>query len=165
MPFYLKPRDLTQDTAAIRSALIVPCRFCPAASLAVRDRQPYLRVLRSFLRTPPYEAHIRGLQDRLRNRGIRTDVFDSPWLQHFVMCMWPAGRRAELSRRAATYDAAVVLGCDAALETVRSALASTRCRVVRGMEVEGLMNVVPRLAFPLDIRLELTAVSRVRFQE
>ena len=161
MPFYLKPRDIFSDTATIRSALIVPCRFCPAASLAVRAKQPYLKLLSNFLRTPSYEAHIRTLKSRLESRGISTDVFDSKSPQHFVMCMWTAGRRAALSRRAAGHDAAIVLGCDAAVETARSSLASTDCRVVPGMEVEGVMNVIPAVRFPLDIRLELSGVSRV----
>ncbi|MGE5801693.1 MAG: hypothetical protein ACM358_05510 [Gemmatimonadota bacterium] len=161
MPFYLKPRDIFSDTSAIRSALIVPCRFCPAASCAVREHKPYLQLWRSFLRTPSYEAHIRALKARLESRGISTTVFDSKWPHHFVMCMWPARRRAELSKRVAGYDEAIVLGCDAAVQTVRSALASTECRVVPGMEVEGVMNVTPTVRFPLSVRLELSGVSRV----
>ena len=161
MPFYLKPRDVFSDTATIRSALIVPCRFCPAASFAVRERQPYLKPLRNFLRTPSYEAHIRALKSRLESRGIRTDVFDSKSPHQFVMCMWTAGRRAALSRHAAGHDAAIVLGCDAAVETVRSSIGSSACRVVPAMEVEGVMNVMPAVRFPLDVRLELAGVSRV----
>lgn len=161
MPFYLKPRDIWSETATIRSALIVPCRFCPAASFAVREKKPFLKVLSSFLRTPAYEAHIRALKSRLESRGISTEVFDSKSPHQFVMCMWTAGRRAALSRRAAGHDAAIVLGCDAAVETVRSSLASTDCRVVPGMEVEGVMNVMPAVRFPLEVRLELSGVSRV----
>ena len=37
MPFYLEDRDISSAIAEIRSALIVPCRFCPAATLAVRE--------------------------------------------------------------------------------------------------------------------------------
>lgn len=161
MPFYLRPRDIFLDTATIRSALIVPCRFCPAASFAVREKKPYMRLLRSFLRTPSYEGHIHALKSRLESRGISTEVFDSKLPHHFVMCMWTAGRRAALSRRAAGHEVAIVLGCDAAVQTVRSSLASTDCRVVAGMEVEGVMNVVPAVRLPLDIRLELSGVSRV----
>ena len=161
MPFYLKSRDISSDTATVRSALIVPCRFCPAASLAVRERKPYMKLLRSFLRTPAYEVHIRALQSRLEARGIRTEVFDNKWPHQFVMCMWTAGRRDALATRAAGYDAAIVLGCDAAVETVRSSLASSDCRVVPGMEVEGIMNVVPAVRSPLDVWLELKGISRM----
>ena len=160
MPFYLKPRDIFSDTAAIRSALLVPCRFCPAASLAVRENQPYLRPLHNLLRTPSYEAHIHAVKFRLESRGIRTDVFDTRAPHQFVMCMWTKGRRAALARRAAGHDAAIVLGCDAAVETVRSCVGASDCRVVPGMEVEGVMNVMPAVRFPLDIRLELKGVIR-----
>lgn len=159
MPFYLKSRDIASDTATIRSALIVPCRFCPAASFAVRERKPYMKLLRSFLRTPAYEAHIRALRSRLEGRGIRTDVFDSKWPHQFVMCMWTAGRRDALSRSAAGYDAAIVLGCDAAVETVRSSLASTDCTAVPGMEVQGIMNVAPAVRSPLELWLELRGIE------
>lgn len=159
MPFYLKPRDVSADVAMIRSALIVPCRFCPAASFAVRDKKPYIQLFGNFLRTPAYEAHIRALKLGLENEGIRTEVFDSKFPQHFVMCMWTTGQRVALSHCAPGHDAAIVLGCDAAVETVRSSLASTGCRVVPGMEVEGVMNVVPSAHLPLEIHLELRGVS------
>jgi hypothetical protein len=162
MPFYLKPRDVSPETSTIRSALIVPCRFCPAASFAVREKQPYIQLLRSFLTTPSYDAHIHALKSRLEKRGIRTEVFRSKLVHHFVMCMWPAGQRAALGRRAAAHDAVIVLGCDAAVETVRSSVASSGCRVIPAMEVEGVMNVVPSARLPFDIRLELRGVSQVR---
>ena len=47
MPFYLKDRNISLDIAKVHSVLIVPCRFCPAASLAVREEKPYLGVCRS----------------------------------------------------------------------------------------------------------------------
>jgi hypothetical protein len=114
MPFYLKDRDIPSDIATVHSALIVPCRFCPAASLAVR-----------------------------------------------VVCVWTSGRREELARQAAEYDAVIVLGCDAAVEVVRSSLESTHCRIIQAMEVEGVMNVIPSLHFPFKISLEVSGVSRV----
>ena len=159
MPFFLKPRDLSSDTAAVNSVLIVPCRFCPAASFAVREGKPYIEPFRTFLRTPAYESHIQALTSRLECRGVKTGVFDSKLPHQFVMCMWTAGRREELARRAAEYDALIVLGCDAAVETVRSSTKPNGCRVIRGMEVEGVMNVIPSLHFPLNIRLELSGVT------
>jgi len=161
MPFYLKARDLSTDTAALESALIVPCRFCPAASFAVREGKPYLEPFRSFLRTPAYESHIHALRSRLESRGIKTGVFDSKLPHHFVMCMWTSGRRQELARRAAGYDALIVLGCDGAVETARSSTKSTGCRVIPGMEIEGVMNVIPSLHLPLNIRLDLSGVTPV----
>jgi hypothetical protein len=66
-----------------------------------------------------------------------------------------------LARQAAEYDAVIVLGCDAAVEVVRSSLESTHCRIIQAMEVEGVMNVIPSLHFPFKISLEVSGVSRV----
>lgn len=161
MPFLLKDRDITSEIATVRSALIVPCRFCPAASLAVRERKPYIKLFRRLLRTPSYESHIRVLKSRLEREGIRTAVFESRLLPQFVVCMWTAARRRQLARAAAGYDAAIVLGCDAAVETIRSALQSTGCQVIPAMEVEGIMNVVPTVRLPFNVSLEVSAVTRV----
>jgi len=161
MPFYLKERDISSDIAAVRSALIVPCRFCPAASLAVTQRKPYMEPFGHLLRTPSYEEYIQALKSRLERAGIRSDVFDSKLPHQFVMCMWTSRRRKELARQALGYEAVIVLGCDAAVETVRSCLRSIGCRVIPGMEVEGVMNVIPTVHFPLKISLEVNGVTRV----
>ena len=158
MPFLLKDRDLAGDLAGVNSALIVPCRFCPAASLAVSTKTAYLKLSRG-LRTPPYEAYVGALKSRLELQGIKAGVFDSKLPHHFVMCMWPSGRRKALARRAAGQDVMIVLGCDAAVETARSC--ADGCRVVPGMAVEGVMNVVPRAQFPADVYLEVQSVTRV----
>ena len=159
MPFLLKDRDPAGSLAGVHSALIVPCRFCPAASLAVRTKTAYMKLLRNFLRTPSYEAHVRALRSRLELQGIKTGVFDSKLPHQFVMCMWPSSRRKALAREAKRYDAMSVLGCDAAVETVRACAPS--CRVVPGMAVEGVMNVVPRARSPFDLYLEVQSVARV----
>jgi hypothetical protein len=161
MPFYLKDRDITSDIAKVHSVLIVPCRFCPAASLAVREEKPYLEPFRKLLRTPSYESYIHVLKSRLESEGIRTGVFDSKLPHQFVLCMWASGRRKDLTKHAEGYDALIVLGCDAAVETVRSCTKSNNCRVIPGMEAEGIMNVIPSLQFPLNIRLEVSNVTKV----
>jgi hypothetical protein len=160
MPFHLEDRDISSDLAEVRSALIVPCRFCPAASFAVREKKSYIAPFRRLLRTASYEAYIRRLTSRLAAKGIRTGVFDSKLLHQFVMCMWTLARRKYLARRAAGYDAAIVLGCDAAVETARSCLPSS-CRVIRGMEVEGIMSVVPAVHFPFNMSLEVSSMTRL----
>ena len=161
MPFYLKARNVSADIAGLESVLIVPCRFCPAASFAVREGKPYIEPFRTFLRTPAYESHIHALKTDLESRGIKTGEFDSKLPHQFVMCMWTSGRRQELARRAAEFDALIVLGCDGAAETARSSTKSNGCRVIRGMEIEGVMNVIPSLHFPLSLRLELSGVTPV----
>jgi hypothetical protein len=159
MPFLLEDRDLAGDLAGVRSALIVPCRFCPAASLAVRTKSPYMKLFSGFLRTPSYESHIQTLKSRLEQRGIRTEVFDSKLPHHFVTCMWPTGRRKALARRATEHDAMIVLGCDAAVETARSC--ANGCRVIPGMAVEGIMTVVPHVRRAFELHLEVHSVTRV----
>ena len=161
MPFLLRDRDIASEIATVRSVLIVPCRFCPAASLAVRERKPYIELFRRLLRTPSYESHIRVLKSRLERDGIRTAVFESRLPHQFVVCMWTAARRQQLARAAAGYEAAIVLGCDAAVETIRSALQSTGCRVIPAMEVEGIMNVIPTIRFPFNVSLEVSGVTRL----
>ncbi len=161
MPFYLKDRNICLNIAKVHSVLIVPCRFCPAASLAVREQKPYLEPFRKLLRTSSYESYIHELKSRLESEGIRTGVFDSKLPHQFVLCMWTSARRKDLAKRAVGYDALIVLGCDAAVETVRSCTKSSDCRVIPGMEAEGIMNVIPSLQFPLNIRLEVSNVTKV----
>lgn len=159
MPFYLRKCEVAPRLRGVRSVLIVPCRFCPAASMAVREEKPYLEVFRRILRTGAYETHIRALERRLRAAGISTAVFESRLLHQFVACMWTSRRRAHLARRAAEFDALVVLGCDAMVETVRESVRLAGCRVIQGMEIEGLMNVLPRVTFPLNLSLELHGIT------
>ncbi len=161
MPFFLKDRDFVREISGVRSALIVPCRFCPAASLAVREGKPYIELFRTFLRTASYESYIRAVKSHLGDAGVRTEIFESRLPHHFVMCMWASARRKQLAKRASGHDALVVLGCDAAVETARDCVKTTNCRVVPGMEVEGIMNVVPTVQLPFNISLGLTSVTRV----
>lgn len=161
MPFYLKNRDISSDISSVGSILIVPCRFCPAASLAVREKKPYIELFRTFLRTAAYETYIQELKSHLEQAGIKAKVFDSKLPHHFVVCMWPSGRRQELKQHASEYDAVMVLGCDAAVKTAQDCLQATSCRVISGMEVDGIMNVIPSFQLPCNISLEVTSVIRV----
>ncbi len=161
MPFYLRDRDISSDVSNVHSALILPCRFCPAASLSVTAKKPYIQLFRTFLKTAAYESYIKDLKARLKEMGLRADVFRSKLLHHFIVCMWTSGRRKALEKRAAGYDAVIVLGCDAAVETVKGCTASHPCKVIQGMEVDGIMNVIPSFRFPCNISLEVTNVTRV----
>jgi hypothetical protein len=165
MPFYLKETDIRSQVAGLRSVLIVPCRFCPAASLAVREQQPYIQLFRRFLRTEAYESFIRALKRRLENEGIRAVVFDSKLPHQLVACMWTSRRRSKLARRAAEFDGVVVLGCEAAVETVREAIRPSECRVIKGMNTEGIMNVLPKLSFPFNISLVVQGMTPVEMKE
>lgn len=162
MPFYLKESNILSRVAGLQSVLIVPCRFCPAASLAVKEKKPYIELFRKFLRTEAYESFIQDLKRRLQDEGTKTVVFDSKLPHQFVVCMWTSGRRRELAKRAAEFEGAVVLGCDSAVETVRDSIGSTDCRVIQGMEVEGIMDVVPTVSFPFNISLEVKGITSIK---
>ena len=99
------------------------------------------------------------MRHRLEKRGIKTDLFDIKLPHHFVACMWPSGRRRKLANHAAAFEGVVVLGCDAMVENVRGQIGSDRCRVIQGMEAEGIMNVVPTVSFPFNISLMLHGIT------
>ena len=165
MPFYLKESDIVPQVTGLQSVLIVPCGFCPAASLAVKEKKPYIELFRKFWRTEAYESFIQALKRRLEEKGIKTVVFDIKLLHHYVACMWTSGRRKELAKRAAGFEGVVFLGCDAAVENMRNLIRSNDCRVIQGMEVEGIMNVVPTVSFPFNISLEVQGITSVLKKE
>ncbi|MFC1614262.1 hypothetical protein ACFL5K_03090 [Gemmatimonadota bacterium] len=159
MPIYLKEKDILSQVVGLKSVLIVPCRFCPAASLAVREKKPYIELFRKFLRTEAYESFIQTLKHRLEDAGIETAVFDSKLPHQFVACMWTSRRRRELAKRAAEFEGVVILGCEATIETVRDSIGSADCRVIKGMDSEGIMIILPTLSFPFNLSLELQGIT------
>ncbi|MDJ0782019.1 MAG: hypothetical protein QNJ22_08600 [Desulfosarcinaceae bacterium] len=159
MPVYSRAANDLEKLAQFESVLITPCRFCPAASLAVRSRAPYIAFFRHLLQTAVYERAIETMQSELRSKGVRADVFRSRWLHQFVLCMWTRRRRMRLMKRAQAYDAVVVLGCEAAAETVLNAVGAANVRVVLGMRSEGIMSIVPRFQWPGSITLQLNTIS------
>jgi hypothetical protein len=159
MPFCLDVVDVLPEVAEFETVLIVPCRFCPAASMAVKNNEPYIEFPRRLLQTASYERLIKKMKESFEERGITTGVFESNLLHQFVLCMWTSGRRNKLLERAKDYDAVVVMGCEAAVETVRNTLDPTSCRVISGMEAEGIMSIQPRFSLPCNISLELESVT------
>ena len=105
------------------------------------------------------------MKRNFEERGIKTSVFESHLLHQFVLCMWTARRREQLLQRARQFDAVVVMGCEAAVQTVRNTLESTACRVIQGMNSEGIMSIQPRLSMPCSISLELDCVTPYVHQE
>ena len=159
MPFYLDVVDVIPEVADLESVLIVPCRFCPAASMAVRNNEPYIEFPRRGLKTACYERLIDTVKHSLETRGIKASVFKSNWLHQFVLCMWTSKRRKELLERARQYEAVVVMGCEAAVQTVRNILESTTCQVIQGMKSEGIMSIQPGFSMPCNIALELEGIT------
>jgi hypothetical protein len=154
MPIHFSDLDVISEVDGVRSALIVPCTMCPAATVAVREQQPFMELFRSFFKSAPFERYIKTLQSRLADRGVRTDVFRSRLYHHWFLCMWTARRREKLRRRVRKHDAVVVLGCDSATETVREAATASGCRVIEGMKVCGIMNARLRFQPPANVVFE-----------
>jgi len=154
MPIHFNDLDVVSEVAGLRSALIVPCNMCPAVTVAVRENEPFIQFFRSFLRSAPFERHIRALQSQLREKGVNTKVFRSNLPHQWFLCMWTAGQRRKLQRSAQQYEAVIVLGCDSATETVRDLVKSTDSKVIEGMEVAGIMNAKLRLHLPCNVSFD-----------
>jgi len=127
--------------------------------MAVRSAEPYIEFPRRSFKTASYERLIEALKRSLEARGIKTSVFKSRWLHQFVLCMWTTRRRKALLERAKKHDALVVLGCEAAGETVRHTVESAGCAVIQGMKAEGIMSIQPRFSLPGNVSLELESVT------
>ena len=161
MPFYVEEIDIIPELAQFESVLIVPCRFCPAASLAVSNNEPYIELFSRFLKTGSYEQLIKNLKLNLVKQGIKTDVVKSNWLHQFVLCTWTSSKRNKLLERAKQYEALLVLGCEAAVHTIQDAVQSTSCQVIQGMRTVGLMSIKPKFHLPCSISLELDSITQV----
>ena len=168
MPMYLKNMDVVPEVAKFQSALIVLCRFCPAASLAMREGKPYIELFRRFLNTESCEQRINNMQSLLEKKGLKTDVFKGslfPMPLNFIICFWTSGQREKLLKHARQYEAIIVMGCEAAYESVCDILKSTDCRIFLGMESEGVFEAVPKFRLPFNISLKLSNVKPVTFPD
>ncbi len=165
MPVYLKEIHEFEKLAQFEKILIIPCRFCPAASLAISSKKPYVEVFRHLLQTAAYERYIETMKAELEKRGKRADVFKSRLPHQFVVCMWTGRRRAMLRKRAKKYDALVVLGCEAAVRTIADSLGALSVPVVQGMRTEGIMSILPRFQWPGNITLQLNSITPLLHQE
>jgi len=154
MPIHFTDLDVVSKVDEGSSALIVPCTMCPAATVAVRERKPFLQLFRSLFKSPPFERYIAALQYRLADKRVRTEVFKSRLYHQWFLCMWTAGRREKLRKCAGRHDALIVLGCDSATETVREAAEGSNCKVIEGMKVSGIMNAHLSVHLPGNVSFE-----------
>jgi hypothetical protein len=154
MPIHFDDLNVLPEVAGLSSALIVPCNMCPAVTVAVKEEKPFIQFFRSFLKSAPFEQHIRVLQSRLEEKGVNATVFKSNLPHQWFMCMWTSGRREKLRKYVKQYEAVIVLGCDTATETVRESVGSTGCKVIEGMEVSGFMNAKLKFRLPCDVSFE-----------
>jgi len=164
MPVYLKDIHDFRQLEQFHSVLIVPCRFCPAASLAVRNNEPYFEFFRHLLQTDAYERYIETIKSELEKKGVKADVFRSRMPHQFVVCMWTRRRRKQLMKRTKKYDALVVLGCEAAVQTILDSVDTASVQVVQGMRTEGIMSILPRFKWPGNITLQLNSITPLLHQ-
>jgi hypothetical protein len=154
MPIHFKDLDVVSEAAGVKSALIVPCNMCPAATVAIREKKPFMQIFRSLLKSLPFEQYLNKLQASLKEQGINTELFRSNFYHQWFMCMWTSAQRKRLLKAAKKHEAVIVLGCDSATETVRDSVKSIDCKVIEGMVVTGIMNATLRLHFPCNICFE-----------
>ena len=87
MPIHFNDLNVVSEVAGLSSALIVPCNMCPAVTVAVRERKPFMQLFRSFLKSAPFEQYMKALQSRLRKNGVSTKVFKSiPFTNGLCAC-------------------------------------------------------------------------------
>jgi len=159
MPVYLKEVHEFDELAKFSRVLIIPCRFCPAASLAIGSNTPYFHFFRHLLQTPAYERYIETIKAEMEERGVQADVLRSRLPHQFVVCMWTARRRAMLKRRAKRYDALVVLGCEAAVRTILDSLGDLLVPVIQGMRTQGIMSILPQFHWSCRITLQINSIT------
>jgi hypothetical protein len=154
MPIHFKDLDVATEAEGLCSVLIIPCYMCPAVTVAVRDEKPFIQLLSHFLKSPPFERHLKQMQFALKAKGIESRVFKSRFIYQRFMCMWSAAQRRKLKRLILKYDAAIILGCESAIETVHELVEATDCRLIQGMEVLGFMNAKMRFRWPCDVTFD-----------
>jgi hypothetical protein len=120
--------------------------------LASDDDAPFIEFFKHGIKTPAYEKHLDALRDSLEHEGIKTGVFTS-YLPCPTTCMWTAGQRKRLLKRASEYDAALVMGCASAQCTVEETLKETDCDAILGMRLAGIINAELEFEFPLNVKL------------
>jgi hypothetical protein len=165
MPIHFNDVDVVSEVAGLKSALIVPCNMCPAVTVAVREKKPFMQFFRNPLSSAPFNQYIRSLQSRLKENGVNAKVFKSVPYHQWFMCMWTARKRQKLQKCARQYEALIVLGCESATETVRGVVEPNDCRVIEGMKVTGIMNAELGLRFPGSLSFENCKVVSISQQK
>lgn len=153
MPLHLEPLDLSERLRSYGSVLIVSCPVCPPASLATDADSPFVEFFKHGIKTPAYEKRLGELRESLESNGTRTGVFTS-YFPCPTTCLWSAGQRKRLLKRARTYDAVLVMGCESAQCTVEETLKDTDCDAILGMRLVGITNAKLKFEFPLNIKLD-----------
>ncbi len=154
MPILLEPTDVNSQLGQFGSVLIVSCPVCPAVSMAIAQNKPLFEFFKHGIKTEALEDHIESIRADLASRGIQTDSVTIR-MPHPLMCLWTARQRKRLLKRAAGYEAVLVLGCHSAAMTARDALKETDCKVFLGMQEIGLTNATVKYKPPDQVELDV----------
>jgi hypothetical protein len=165
MPIHFEDLDVVSEVEGLDSVLIVPCNMCAAVTVAVREEKPYIELFRSFLKSPPFDRYLTVLRSRLKEKGVKADVFKCNIPHQWFLCMCSSGRHKKLRKLAKQYDAAVIMGCESAVHTVSEAVKGTGVRVIPGMEVAGVINAKPKVHLPANISFVDCEVVPIAGQE
>ena len=63
------------------------------------------------------------------------------------------------------YEVILVLGCEAAVRTIRDTVKSTSCQVIQGMKTMGVMSIKPGFNLPCNISLKMDSLTPMVHQE
>lgn len=162
MPLHLETVDFSDRLQGYESVLIVSCPVCPPVSVASDNDSPFIEFFKHGIKTPAYENYLAELRGSLESDGVRTGTFTS-YMPCAAACLWTSGQRNRLLKRAKGYDAALVMGCESALQTVQDTLGDTDCDVILAMELVGITNAKLKFEFPLTVRLD--GLARVNANE
>jgi hypothetical protein len=158
LPIHLEELNVVQKVKGLNSELIAACNMCAGASLAMSKNKPFIQFFKSRLKSPPLERYIENLQSQLLELGVRSSKFEGGVIQQFFLCLWTSRQREKLQENAKDYDAVIVLGCESAIKTVLETVNATACKVIKGMDVAGIMNTKTRFHWPFDISFEYSKV-------
>jgi hypothetical protein len=153
MPLHLEPLDLSNELEEYESVLIVSCPICPPVSIAAERQSPVIEFFKSGVKTRAYEDHLKEIRESLEKRGIRTSLLTF-YVPSPMLCLWTAGQRKRLLKRASDFDAVLVMGCESARYTVEHALEGTDCKVLLAMQLVGITNATLKPRFPSTIAFE-----------
>jgi len=165
MPLHLEDLDIMPEVEGLSSVLIVPCNMCAAATVAMNQNKPFLQLFRNFLKSVPFDQHIKKLQSRLRAKGVQSTLFKCTLPHQWFLCMSTQGRKKKLAEQVNKYEAAIVLGCDSAVETVRNAAEPTNCKVIPGMKIGGIANTTLQFSLPGTISFQNSKIVSISQKE
>jgi hypothetical protein len=153
MPIHLEPIDVSAELQDVSSVLIVACPICPPMSLAMQTESPLIELFKRGIKTGAFEEFIREIREPLERRGVRTGVFRT-YLPCPTMCLWTQGQRQRFLKRAKSYEAVLVLGCDSSTRTAAATLEGLPTRVFQAMHATGIANATLRYRFPMTLDLQ-----------